>query len=95
MITDLQPLSRYFDSIHRRTLRDNEALPPAGPWAPDVGEGEKSWSIARIVHPVAESRMHFARAHQNHGWDVLRICGRIREQKDGLQEQKQADRVKE
>ena len=69
MIADPQAYLRYFDSIHRRTLRDVQALPePAESWAPPVGEGEKSWSINQIVHHIAESRMYFARAYRNEGW---------------------------
>ena len=69
MITGPQAYLRYFDSIHRRTLRDVQALPePAESWAPPVGEGEKSWSINQIVHHIAESRMYFARAYRNEGW---------------------------
>ena len=69
MLNDPQEFLRYFDSIHRRTLRDIEALPPpAEDWAPPVGEGEKSWSIAQIVHHICESRMYFARAYRNEGW---------------------------
>ena len=69
MITGPQAYLRYFDSIHRRTLRDVQALPePAESWVPPVGEGEKSWSINQIVHHIAESRMYFARAYRNEGW---------------------------
>ena len=69
MLNDTQAYLRYFDSIHRRTLRDIRALPaPAESWAPPVGEGEKSWSIAQIVHHIAESRIYFARAYRNEGW---------------------------
>ncbi len=69
MLNDPQEFLRYFDSIHRRTLRDIQALPqPAESWAPPVGEGEKSWSIAQIVHHICESRMYFARAYRNEGW---------------------------
>ena len=69
MLNDPQEFLRYFDSIHRRTVRDIVALPPpAESWAPPVGEGEKSWSIAQIVHHICESRMYFARAYRNEGW---------------------------
>ena len=69
MISDPAAYLRYFDSIHRRTVRDIQALPePAESWAPPVGEGEKSWSINQIVHHIAESRMYFARAYRNEGW---------------------------
>src|SRR3972149_4603918 len=36
MITDIESFLRYFDAVHRRTVRDIDALPPAagGPLAP-------------------------------------------------------------
>jgi len=69
MINDPQAFLRYFDSIHRRTVRDIQALPaPAESWKPSTGEGEKAWSIAQIVHHMAESRMYFARAYRGEGW---------------------------
>jgi uncharacterized damage-inducible protein DinB len=69
MITDPQAFLRYFESVHRRTLRDVEALPPqAGNWAPPSGEGEKAWSIAEIVGHIAKSRIYFAKAYRDEGW---------------------------
>ena len=69
VITDFNALLRYFDSFHRRTVRDIVALPPAAEdWRPPVGQGEKAWSIAEIVHHIAESRMYFARAYRGEGW---------------------------
>ena len=69
MLTDPQEFLRFFDSIHRRTLRDIQALPPeAQNWTPPAGEGEKSWSINQIVHHICESRMYFSRAYRNEGW---------------------------
>ncbi len=69
MITDPNEFLRYFDSVHRRTLRDINALPPAAErWAPPAGEGEKAWSIAEIVRHIAESRLYFARAYRGEGW---------------------------
>ena len=69
MITDFEALMRYFDSFHRRTVRDIVALPPqAENWRPPVGEGEKAWSIAEIVHHIAESRLYFSRAYRGEGW---------------------------
>ena len=42
MITDPQAYLRYFDSIHRRTLRDVQALPePAESWGPAGRRGRK------------------------------------------------------
>jgi uncharacterized damage-inducible protein DinB len=69
MITDSAAFLRYFDSIHRRTLRDIQALPTAASsWAPDAGEGEKAWSISEIVGHIAESRIYFAKAYRHEGW---------------------------
>ena len=69
MITDPEAFLRYFDSIHRRTVRDIEALPAAAEsWAPPAGEGENSWSIADIVRHIAESRLYFAKAYRGEGW---------------------------
>ncbi len=69
MITDLDAFLRYFDSLHRRTLRDIAALPPAAEeWAPPPLEGERGWSIAEIVKHMAESRIYFARAYRLEGW---------------------------
>ena len=69
MINDTGAFLRYFDSIHRRTVRDIEALPAAaGNWAPPSGEGEKAWSIAEIVRHIADSRIYFAKAYRDEGW---------------------------
>ena len=69
MITDPDAYLRYFDSIHRRTLRDVAALPPAAEtWAPPAGEGEQGWSIFQIVQHIAESRLYFAKAYRGEGW---------------------------
>ena len=69
MITDPEAFLRYFDSIHRRTLRDIQALPPqAEHWAPPSGEGENAWSIAEIVRHIAESRLYFSKAYRGEGW---------------------------
>ena len=69
MITDTVAFLRYFASIHRRTLRDIEALPAAAEnWAPPAGEGENAWSIADIVRHIADSRIYFAKAYRGEGW---------------------------
>ena len=69
MITSPEEFLLYFDSIHRRTTRDIAALPPAAEgWAPPAGEGEQGWSIADIVHHIADSRIFFANAYRGEGW---------------------------
>ena len=69
MITDLPTLLRYFDRFHQRTVRDIAALPAEAEfWRPPRGEGEKAWSIAEIVHHIAESRLYFASAYCGRGW---------------------------
>lgn len=60
---------RYFDSVHRRAMRDVGALPPeADGWAPQSGEGEHGWSINQIVGHIAGSRLYFASAYRAEGW---------------------------
>ena len=69
MITGPEEFLLYFDSIHRRTVRDIGALPPAAEgWVPPAGKGEQGWSIADIVHHIAESRIYFANAYRREGW---------------------------
>jgi uncharacterized damage-inducible protein DinB len=69
VITDPEAFLRYFDSVHRRTLRDIAALPIAAEtWSPPTGQGEKGWTIAQIVHHIAESRLYFANAYKGDGW---------------------------
>ena len=69
MITDPAAYLGFFRSVHRRTVRDIEALPPpAQIWEPARGEGEKGWGIGQIVHHICESRMYFASAYAGKGW---------------------------
>ena len=69
MITDPDAYLGFFRSVHRRTVRDIEALPPPAPiWEPARGEGEKGRGIAQIVHHICESRMYFASAYAGKGW---------------------------
>ncbi len=69
MIADIDAFLRYFDSVHRRALRDIGALPPeAEQWAPPAGEGENAWSIVDVVRHMAGSRIYFANAYRGEGW---------------------------
>jgi len=69
MITDIESFLRYFDAVHRRTVRDVTALPPAAEgYRPATGEGENAWSINDIVRHMAGSRLYFARAYRGEGW---------------------------
>jgi uncharacterized damage-inducible protein DinB len=77
MITDITGFLRYFDAVHRRTVRDVSALPAAAQsYRPAAGEGENAWSIAEIVRHMAGARLYFARAYRGEGWifaDPLRV----------------------
>lgn len=69
MITDIGSYLRFFEAVHRRTVRDVAALPAAAEgWRPATGEGENAWSIRQIVGHIAGSRMYFARAYRGEGW---------------------------
>lgn len=69
MITNVDAYLRFFDSVHRRTLRDIGALPSeAEGWQPETGSGENAWGIAQIVGHIAGSRLYFASAYRGEGW---------------------------
>ena len=69
MITSIQDFLRFFDGVHRRAIRDIEALPAAADgWAPASGEGERAWSINKLVGHMAGSRLYFASAYTGNGW---------------------------
>jgi uncharacterized damage-inducible protein DinB len=69
VITDIDSFLRYFDAVHRRTVRDVAALPAAASeYRPPAGEGENAWSIREIVRHVAGSRLYFSRAYRGEGW---------------------------
>jgi uncharacterized damage-inducible protein DinB len=69
MITSMDAFLRYFDGIHRRSARDLAALPPgAEGWTPRSGEGERAWSINRIIGHICSSRSYFLSAYLGTGW---------------------------
>lgn len=69
MLTSPEGFLRYFDSVHRRALRDIGALPAAADgWAPAIGAGENAWSINTIIGHMAGSRLYFASAYRGEGW---------------------------
>ncbi|MEO9255820.1 MAG: DinB family protein [Tepidiformaceae bacterium] len=69
MFTSTDSFLRYFDGANRRALRDIAALPPAADgWTPSTGEGEKAWSINKLIGHMAGSRLYFASAYRGEGW---------------------------
>src|SRR5262245_43680666 len=69
MFTSIDAYLRYFDGLHRRTMRDVAALPPeAESYRPATGEGENAWGIGELVRHIAGSRLYFARAYRGEGW---------------------------
>ena len=69
MITDIASFLRYFDAVHRRTVRDVAALPPAAAaWQPPPREGEAGWTIGQLVGHAAAARLYFASAYRGEGW---------------------------
>ncbi len=69
MITAIADFLRYFEGVHRRTVRDIDALPPdAGAWTPSAGEAEAAWGIAELVAHIARSRSFFLGAYRAEGW---------------------------
>jgi uncharacterized damage-inducible protein DinB len=69
MISSIASFLNYFDAVNRRAIRDIAALPEAADgWAPASGEGEKAWSINKLIGHMAGSRLYFASAYRNEGW---------------------------
>lgn len=69
MIRSVAEFLRYFEAVHRRTMRDVAALPPeAATWRPPRVGGEASWDIGTIVGHIAGSRLYFASAYRGEGW---------------------------
>jgi uncharacterized damage-inducible protein DinB len=83
MFTAVGAFLRYFDSVHRRTVRDVAALPPeAAAYKPRTGDGENAWSIAEIVLHIAGARLYFSRAYRGEGWIYDGPTRRINSQDD-------------
>ncbi len=69
MFTSIADFLRYFEGVHKRATRDISALPAeADGWTPATGEGEKAWSINKLVGHMAGSRLYFASAYRGEGW---------------------------
>lgn len=69
MITTVQDFLHFFEGVHRRAVRDISALPPAADgWAPASGDGERAWSINKLIGHMAGSRLYFASAYTGNGW---------------------------
>ena len=69
MFTDIDTYLRYYEGLHKRTMRDIAALPTeAGAYPPPQGEGEQGWPIGEIVRHVGGARLYFARAYRGEGW---------------------------
>lgn len=69
MIRTIAGFLTYFDAVHRRAVRDINALPAeADGWGPVAGSGEGAWSINQLVGHMAGSRLYFASAYLGRGW---------------------------
>lgn len=69
MFTSIDTFLRYFEAVNGRAVRDIAALPAAADgWKPATGEGEKAWSINKLVGHICGSRLYFASAYSGEGW---------------------------
>lgn len=70
MISDIASFLRYFEGVHKRTVRDVSALPEAAErWKPEPRPDEEaSWGAPRIIRHIAEARGFFASAFRDDGW---------------------------
>lgn len=69
MFTSIDTYLRYYEGLHKRTMRDVAALPPAAAaYQPPQGEGEDGWPIGEIVRHIGGARLYFARAYRGEGW---------------------------
>ena len=71
MLTDVGAFLRYFETVHRRTVRDVAALPAeAATWQATGDLGEGLWSLGQIVGHIASTRYLFAGAFAGAGWHL-------------------------
>ncbi len=69
MFKDIETFLRYFAGVNKRAMRDIAALPvEADGWTPATGEGEKAWSINKLVGHMCGSRLYFVSAYSGSGW---------------------------
>ena len=69
MISDVTSFLRWFEGVHRRTLRDVSILPSeAETWSPHAVSGEEAWGVPHLVQHLAEGRLYFAEAFAGRGW---------------------------
>jgi len=74
MLQDVDAFLRYFGGVHKRTLRDVAALPPAAAAWRGPGElGEGLWSLGQIVGHIAGGRLMFGGAYAGRGWQLPRL----------------------
>src|SRR5436309_632369 len=71
MLASVDAFLRYFETVHRRTVRDVAALPSEGAtWRAPGDLGEGLWSLGEIVGHLAASRHLFTGAFAGDGWHV-------------------------
>jgi uncharacterized damage-inducible protein DinB len=71
MLTSVDAFLGYFETVHRRTVRDVAALPPeAAAWRAPGDLGEGLWSLGEIVGHIAATRTMFVGAFAGGGWHL-------------------------
>lgn len=71
MFAHVHDFVRWFEGVHRRTVRDVALLPAeAGTWLPATPDPESgvAWGVPDLVAHLAEGRMYFTGAFLNRGW---------------------------
>jgi hypothetical protein len=60
MIAAIEDFGGYFEGIHRRTLRDIDAIRERGlALSPPGGDGEAGWPVARLIgHTASTSELN-------------------------------------